>query len=234
MTRMIFVCGLHRSGTTLLEHYLYSHFEVAALRAPVPENEGQFLQDIYKPAHHYGGPGKFSFSKKMQQDLIELTNYKDYASRLLECWSRYSVGTGKFLLEKSPSNITKIWWLRKIFPDAVFLVWTRDPRAVSGATLKWSKTSLIELIQHWSTAYSIARDDIDSLTIIMRYEDFCISPENCVEQSGITKFLTRRPEPLDIPERFRHISNLNLKYEALFDNIIVKGGIWEYYGYKIL
>lgn len=233
MTQLVFICGLHRSGTTLLEQYLYSHFKVKALRAPVPENEGQFLQDVYKPALHYGGPGKFAFSQKMQDDLRELTDFDSYASRILSSWSKHTVGEGSILLEKSPPNITKMKWLRKVFPDAVFIVWTRDPRAVSGATQKWSKTGLEELMQHWNTAYSIARDDINPDTIVMHYEEFCASPESCLKKSGLDHFLERRAEPIELSERFRSISNTNTKYIKRFEDIIIGDGVWEDFGYLI-
>lgn len=231
MTRLAFICGLHRSGTTLLEQYLYSHFEVKALRAAVPENEGQFLQDLYKPAFHYGGPGRFAFSQKMQDDLRALTDFDRYSAKILRSWSKHTVGEGSVLLEKSPPNITKMWWLRKVFPDAIFIVWTRDPRAVSGATQKWSKTSLEELMQHWNAAYSIAKDDINSDTIVMRYEDFCVSPESCLEKSGIEHFLKRREKPIELAERFSTISNTNERYIRCFDDIIIGDGVWEDFGY---
>jgi len=233
MKRMIFICGLHRSGTTLLEHYLYSSFETCALRASVPENEGQFLQDVYQPAYKYGGPGKFAFSKKMEDDLLTLNEFSEYRKKIMRSWSNYVVGEGDFLIEKSPPNITKMWWLRKVFPDAIFIVWTRDPRAVSGATQKWSNTSLHELMQHWNTAYSIAKNDISSDTIVIQYEDFCMSPENCFEKSGIEKFIKRRAKPIALEKRFHNISNTNARYIELFEDIIIGKGIWEDFGYNL-
>lgn len=215
----------------MLEQYLFSRFRVMALRAPVPENEGQFLQDIYKPAYHYGGPGKFAFSKEMQEDLVDLNDFASYAPRMLKSWSEYAVGDGSYLLEKSPPNITKIWWLRRVFPDAVFIVWTRDPRAVSGATLKWSNTSLEELMQHWSVAYSFAKQDMDANTITMCYEDFCASPELTLERSGLPEILTRRSNALEIPQRFQSISNTNYRYLKGFNGKPSAGEVWEEFGY---
>ena len=90
----------------MLEQYLFSRFEVSALRANVPENEGQFLQNVYKPAFHYGGPGKFAFSRKMQEDLILLDNYTDFRLEITSSWAKYCVGQGDFLIEKSPPNLT--------------------------------------------------------------------------------------------------------------------------------
>jgi hypothetical protein len=230
--RMIFVCGLHRSGTTMLEQYLFSRFEVSGLRANVPENEGQFLQNVYKPAFYYGGPGKFAFSRKMQEDLILLDNYTDYRSKITSSWAKYCVGQGDFLIEKSPPNLTKIWWLRQVFPDSLFIIWTRDPRVVSGATQKWSRTSLEELMMHWSTAYQIAKNDLKGVNyFLMSYERFCQSPDQCLEESGILKYLTERRLPLKLDPRFEEVKNSNSKYINAFKEKIMSGGSWEYFGY---
>ena len=40
-TRLLFIAGLHRSGATLLEHWLCAAYDVSHLRAPAPESEGQ-------------------------------------------------------------------------------------------------------------------------------------------------------------------------------------------------
>src|SRR5579862_6352520 len=65
----VFLCGLHRSGTTLLFRMLREHPEmtgfannkVATEWTPL-EDEGQFLQGVYPPALCYGGPGSFAFA----------------------------------------------------------------------------------------------------------------------------------------------------------------------------
>ena len=45
----IFICGLHRSGTTLLEELMSSFFEISCLRMTALKNEGQFAQKVYLP-----------------------------------------------------------------------------------------------------------------------------------------------------------------------------------------
>lgn len=232
MKRLIFICGLHRSGTSLLEHYLYTNYEICALRANVPENEGQFLQEVYQPAYKYGGPGKFAFSQKMQDDLMALDQFRNYQTQMMKSWKQHLVGEGNFLLEKSPPNITKIWWLKQVFPNAIFIIWTRDPRAVSGATQKWSNTSLEELMQHWSTAYAIAIKDMSNDMIVLKYEDFCQSPEMTISKTELKNLLVKRKEPYKMQKRFINLKNTNETYYRLFDNKIILGGTWQKFGYN--
>lgn len=60
--RPVFICGLHRSGTTLLHDYLCAHYSVSFFQsAKVPENEGQFLQDVYMAERPFGGPAPLPF-----------------------------------------------------------------------------------------------------------------------------------------------------------------------------
>ena len=147
--RLVFICGLHRSGTTALERLLVSRYRLACLRANRPVSEGQHLQSVYSPARAFGGPGRFAFSRAMMQELEGLRDHADCRERILADWRRFVVGTAPVLLEKSPPNLTKIWWLRSVFPGSRFVVVTRDPRAVAAATQKWSGTSLTELMLHW-------------------------------------------------------------------------------------
>jgi len=58
----IFVAGLHRSGTSVLHQILRSHPSVSGFfNTGVPEDEGQHLQTVFRPAMAFGGPGRFGF-----------------------------------------------------------------------------------------------------------------------------------------------------------------------------
>ena len=60
--RLLFVGGLHRSGTSLVHRCLTRHPEVSGFSGTgVPEDEGQHLQTVYPPAYAHGGPGRFGF-----------------------------------------------------------------------------------------------------------------------------------------------------------------------------
>ncbi len=235
LDRFIFICGLHRSGTTLLERMLAAKYDVSYLRANVPESEGQHMQSVYRAAHHFGGPGRFAFSNEMRDELdVLLSNPEDCRARIISEWRRFVIGNSKTLLEKSPPNLTKISWLRQTFPGCRFVIVTRDPRAVSAATQKWAKIPLAALMRHWDAAYAQAMGDYeDEDCVLVKYEGLCGAPEE--EISRVTDFLelTRRDDFGQIENRHRELVNSNAKYIAMHGDAEYGPGIWHRLGYEV-
>ena len=61
--RLLFVGGLHRSGTTLLADLIAAHPLTSGFaNTGVPADEGQHLQDVYPSARAFGGPGRFGLA----------------------------------------------------------------------------------------------------------------------------------------------------------------------------
>lgn len=228
----IFICGLHRSGTTLLENLIHSACDVTVLRAKVPENEGQHLQDVYPLAQRHGGPGRFAFAPEMHPGPMANPIASAHRERLLACWTPWMVGKGSAFLEKSPPNLTKIPWLRSVFPRAQFIVLTRDPRAVAMATARWSRTSLEELIFHWHVAYESARTSFGPDCHLVRYEELCADPERVLGDLIARLRLPRREQPLTLPSRF-DIYDANAKYLNKFPPRIFASGSWASFGYSL-
>ena len=233
ITRHLFVCGLHRSGTTMLERYLHANYALSVLRADVPQSEGQFLQDVYPAAREFGGAGRFAFSAPMRAAMEALDDPVTCNTRIMEGWRRFLVGDAPMLLEKSPPNITKIAWLRRVFPGAIFLIFVRDPRAVAGATQKWSQTSLEELVMHWNAAHSIALDEMGEDCHVIRYEDFCVDPAKAVARSGVAEHLDPRANPIEIEARFDRFEDRNADYIARHNGTRYGRGAWTAFGYDI-
>lgn len=234
LDRVVFVCGLHRSGTTLLERLLGARFELSYLRADVPESEGQHMQSVYRAARHYGGPGRFAFSRAMRDELPDLEKAENHRATIMADWSRFVVGDNGVLLEKSPPNLTKIHWLRQVFPKSRFVIMTRDPRAVSGATQKWSGTSLPELMMHWNVAYAQAMADFrqEDCTII-RYEDLIDAPEAEIERVG--KFLQLAPRAASdaLEMKYSKMCNSNAEYIEMHQGTRYAEGVWNRFGYNL-
>lgn len=232
--RLVFVCGLHRSGTTLLERLLAARYALSYLRADVPESEGQHMQSVFEPAWDFGGPGRFAFSQPMEDALSARTDFAACRAQLLDEWSRFIVGDSPVLLEKSPPNLTKIWWLRKVFPEARFVIMARDPRAVSAATQKWSGTSLPELMMHWNVAYSKAVDDFSPEDCIqIRYEDLTQDPDGEISRLGSFLDLTPRENGGELEARHQTMRNSNDQYFAHHEGTRYGTGIWSAFGYDL-
>ena len=234
--RMVFICGLHRSGTTMLQAWLNAHYKCAFLSGHVPENEGQFFQDVYPDERPFGGPGSFAFSERMRPNaIIDEKLAREAQARLRDCWEPWIVGEEPVLLEKSPPNITKIDYLRSIFPDSKFIIWSRDPRAVSLATRKWTKNSIEGLLLHWHTAYAAAIEQLAADCAVARYEDFCLDPDAATSKLANFCGLDRRETPLPIGKRFRHIENQNRKYLKAFERVDLglRYASWRTFGYEL-
>ena len=170
----------------------------------------------------------------MRQELEKLGNYAECREKIINDWAPFIVGTSTTLVEKSPPNLTKMAWLRKVFPGSKFIVIARDPRATSGATQKWSKTSLEELMMHWNVAYSIAiKDDDPSDTVWVKYEELASKPEAVIEMLGKFIGVPRRTESGAISPRFSKIENRNATYIAMHACTDYGYGAWNRLGYLV-
>ncbi len=59
--QMVFIGGLHRSGTSLVHEILRGSPEATGFTGTgFPQDEGQFLQTVYPRASEFGGPGSAS------------------------------------------------------------------------------------------------------------------------------------------------------------------------------
>jgi hypothetical protein len=181
----VFLCGLHRSGTTLLFRMLREHPEmtgfannkVATEWTPL-EDEGQFLQGIYPPAMCYGGPGSFAFAPEAHlTESSELLTPASKAQLAVDWFPYWDLGK-RYLLEKSPPHLLMTRFLESAFPNSSFVIIERHPVAVSLATTKWSARSLDSLIEHWLVAHETFETDRPHLQRVMtvRYETLVEEP----------------------------------------------------------
>jgi hypothetical protein len=183
--KFVFVCGLHRSGTSPLFRILREHPEISGFRdTGVPEDEGQHLQTVFPAAKAYGGPGRFGFAGKAHLTEESFLVSSENRQKLFEEWSKYWDLTKPFLLEKSPPNLIRTRFLQAIFPGSYFIVVTRHPIAVSLATSKWAHSSLESLIEHWLQCHRLFELDRPYLrnVRVIKYEDLIRATEIELEQ----------------------------------------------------
>lgn len=195
--RMIFVAGLHRSGTSPLGRILADHPDISGFsNTGVEEDEGQHLQDMYAPAHRYGGPG--SFARAPAAHLVEAPG-SAVATRqgLLEAWSPHWDLTRRYLVEKSPPNLVRGRYLQQVFPGSAVIAMLRHPVIVALSTKKWARLqSLEQLVEHWFIAHDLLRQDAPHLSRlhVVHYERMADDTEACLGK--MAEFL-RLETPLD-------------------------------------
>ena len=179
--RIVFIGGLHRSGTTLLTRCLGQHASISGFRdTGVPMDEGMFLQSVYKPARFYGGPGRFAFHPQAHlTETSQLVSPENH-DRIWVKWAKHWDLEKSHLLEKSPPNLIRTRFLQGLFPNSYFIILIRHPIPVSYATKKWSKSRFYSLMNHWIAAHEIFDDDAKYLNrlLVLRYEDFVRTPES--------------------------------------------------------
>jgi len=177
---LLFVGGLHRSGTTLFGRALAGHPLVSGFEETgVPADEGQHLQSVYPPAKVYGGPGLFAFAAEAHLTEDSPLVSPESRERLLAAWSPHWDLEKAVLVEKSPPNLIRMRFLQALFPEASFLTLVRNPIAVAYATAKWRRgESLRTLLRHWVVAHEVYRDDRERVDRHheVRFEDFVRDP----------------------------------------------------------
>jgi len=207
--KFIFIAGLHRSGTSLLDQIIKSHPKISGFQnTGVPEDEGQHLQSVYKPAKAFGGPGKFAFNQKSYMNETHPLATEENAKKLFKEWSSYLDISKEYMVEKSPPNIIRTRFLQKLFPKSKFIIILRHPIAVSFATKRWSDGSTSELIEHYLKSYEILTEDLKYIRNwhLIKYEDFISSPQKTID--NIFNYLEL--ESISIEQKIK--KDINKKY----------------------
>ncbi|MEV0604240.1 sulfotransferase [Streptomyces sp. NPDC050315] len=179
---MVFLGGLHRSGTTMLASLLATHPDISAFHATgAPKDEGQHLQSVWPTDEHHGGPGRFARCPEAHMTSMG----EDVATPLRAQWRRYWDLSRPVLLEKSPPNLLRFRALQEAFPNSAFVLIKRHPIPVSLSTRKWTPALTMEqLVEHWVHAYDLAAQDLPYLDRVMtlHYEDLIADPATALAQ----------------------------------------------------
>ena len=180
--RLVFVGGLHRSGTSLVHACLAAHPDATGFSGTgVPEDEGQHLQTVYRPDYRFGGAGLFGLRAG-----AHLTEQSPLASpegreRLLAEWGPHWRPGAAVGLEKSPPNLLQSRFLQALFPGALFVMVVRHPAAVACATRKGRRLLLTyhHLVRHWLASHRTLAGDAPFLERlrIVRYEHLVADPD---------------------------------------------------------
>lgn len=134
-TRMLFVIGAPRSGTTMLEHMLAAHSQIQG--GPEPH--------LITPLAHLGiwdkvdkAPYDHVLAAESQKLFVDQLpgkeqDYWDACRAYCDTiYSRYLAGKGNkpVCLDKTPAYALVLPFMQKVFPDAKYVVLTRHPLAL--------------------------------------------------------------------------------------------------------
>lgn len=166
--RPVFVFGLPRSGTTLIEQVLASHSRIhgagelrltwqsfSAMPAVLGRNERPLVCLPY----------------------LDGTACRQLAERHMECLHRYDEGKSECIVDKMPDNYMYLGLLAVLFPNAVFIHCRRDLRDVAVScwmthfrTIRWANDpdhirtrfgQYCRLMDHWRAVLPVAIHEVD-------------------------------------------------------------------------
>ena len=215
--KYVFICGLHRSGTSTLTKIIgTSNLVSIHTNTNVPENEGQHIQSVYDPAYRHDGPGKFGFDKEYHYTEKSYLLTQNNNNKIINEWSKYWDLNKSILIEKSPPNIIHTRYLQEIVYNSYFIIIIRHPFAVAMATKKWNNQSLDKHMHHWLYVHEILYNDLKKIKkyLILKYEELNLD----TFENKINKFLEEKLLiDSKILQNFNSMKTSNNKY---FENIV--------------
>jgi len=198
-SKYVFVCGLHRSGTSLLGRNVARLEDCTGFRnTGESEDEGQFLQDVYPVDAEYGGMSRFGFNPRAHRTETSALLTRENVAKLRASWHAYWDNSKTIFVEKTPANLLMTRFLQAAFPNSYFIVIRRHPLPVSMGIRKWKRclTSLYRTFEHWLHCHKLFEQDKKYLNHVyeLTYEDYIQNPAKYHEE--IAAFIgTRVAEP---------------------------------------
>jgi hypothetical protein len=196
--KYVFVCGLHRSGTSVLGRNIARLENCTGFKnTGALMDEGQLLQDVY-PTDHGFGAGRFGFQPGAHRTETSELLTPENVARLRASWHAYWDKSKTICVEKTPGNLLMTRFLQAAFPNSYFIVVKRHPVPVSIASQRWKVniTPMQSMFEHWLHCYDLFEQDKKYLERLyeLTYEDYIENPGRYHEE--IAAFIgTRVPEP---------------------------------------
>ncbi len=224
----IFIVGMPRSGTSLVEQILACHPEVSAAgELTVLEDLERRASDILGKMESYPG----CLSGASSADMAAL------AKPYLDVLHARSAGT-RYVTDKLPSNYERLGLIEKLFPNARIIHMVRDPRDTClscyvqnfGNTLAYSSSlrALGEVYRLYQQLMTYWQSHLSIGLLELRYEALVANPER--EVRNLLEFcqLPWEPRCLEFHQSARYINT------ASYDQVrrpIYQGSIgrWRHY-----
>ena len=207
--KYVFVCGLARSGTSVLGRNIARLENCTGFKnTGAGSDEGQFLQDVYPIAAVYGGAGRFGFDPRAHRTETSELLTPENVARLRASWHAYWDKSKTICVEKTPGNLLMTRFLQAAFPNSYFVVIKRHPVPVSMSTQRWkiNVTSLHSLFKHWLHCHEVFEEDEKYLKHVyeLRYEDYVEDPDKYHQE--IARFIGTRVPEAPKEDKFRYVT----------------------------
>jgi Sulfotransferase family len=252
--KYVFVCGLPRSGTSLLGRNIARLENCTGLQdTGVLEDEGGFLQNVYPTEDMCGGPGRFGFDPRAHLTETSALLTPDNVAKLRESWHPYWDNSKTIFVEKTPANLLMTRFLQAAFPNSYFVVIKRHPVAVGLAAQKWkvNVTSLYNMFEHWLHCHALYEQDKQYLKRVyeLTYEDYVENSDKYHAELAAfigtriperpkddqSRIVLQWPEPLVVlvPERTMEetSADYNKKYFDRWHRLLTSSPFKGYYRY---
>ena len=247
----IFVVGVDRSGTTLLNMMLDAHPDMFITY------EQRTIIRFYEKLDQYGDLTVEKNSLNLINDILDDDNVKlnfpkakiaDF--KLSECQSFADIiknlyatvlrDQGKLIWgDKDPIYTQHIEVLNEIFPNAKFIHLIRDGRdvALSLITKKWGPTTFTNAIRYWEKTILMTRRLLKMLnsnqTIELRYEDLVYCPEENLRNLCLFLSIEYNSKMLSsYSEKAQDNSQIKTRISSVHNNILDRPNTAQTYKWK--
>jgi hypothetical protein len=194
-SRIVFVVGSPRSGTTLVQSVLAAHSGLFS----IPGETGLFSQQNIFGRRHFGL--SWEENRALFRESRDVVDFFDRAVALLE-----SRNNGRAFVEKTPQNVLRLRFLMRRFPNGRFVHVVRDGRDCYASAKAHpgipQASSARRFAGYWRRCIEAGLGlEGHPALLTVRYEDFVRSPPR--ELGRVMRFLALEPEPGQLdPVRF--------------------------------
>ncbi len=183
---IIFILGLPRSGTSLVEQIISSHTEVFG------GGELPILPNIVKNNLINDGKSFKEDFTNILNDQKSLSNFKNDYLRFIKNFKFNE----KFITDKAPLNFRWIGLINLIFPKSKIIHCMRDPKNnclsmfknlfEGGLNFTYSEEDLVEYYKNYSELMDFWKLNYSNMILDVQYEDLITNNENEIKK--IIKF----------------------------------------------
>jgi len=233
-TLLLFLVGVPRSGTTLLQAMLgrhplictmpETHFFTMAASIDLLSKDRLTIEEQMYFIDTLNSRVPQVYSKDLLSDVYGIMKEgmltKEFLRRtFLKVMNSYFSQYSKIFLEKTPGHIYYMFDIINIFPEAVFIHIVRNPiDVIASIQQSFAKAPCLSArARLWNRALTIVkrfRDWFPSRIIEVRYEDLVTNPESTVR--NICKWL-----------RINYIPAMVREYHKVYDKIALPSEIWK-------